>query len=135
LAVKVIPGGRAPDSLRVACGQPLVVTVNVPAWPGWNTVEGLDVMASGATSTVKLVDALPPWYVTVAVIVAIPLRTVRSLPLRVTRTTLGRFEVYSTVSPVGSGPTGVLLQASLELAGRRVPQPYGVGVLAAGGGE
>ena len=61
LSVKVIPLGRAPVSVSVAVGEEFVVTVKVPGWPAWNTVDGFEVICSGATSTVNLVAADTPW--------------------------------------------------------------------------
>src|SRR4051794_36725712 len=39
LSVKVPPGGRAPDSVRVAVGEPPVLKVNFPAAPAWKLVD------------------------------------------------------------------------------------------------
>ena len=53
LSTKVTPPGRAPVSLRAADGEPVLVTVNVPALPTVKVVLAALVMA-GAWSTVRL---------------------------------------------------------------------------------
>jgi hypothetical protein len=67
--LKVTPDGRAPYSLRVGEGDPVAVTVNVPAVPTVNVVLFGLVMA-GAWFTVRLklcvaAGATPFWAVNV----------------------------------------------------------------------
>ena len=53
LSVKVTPAGSAPVSVRAAVGNPVVVTVNVPAWPTVKVALAALVIA-GAWSTVRV---------------------------------------------------------------------------------
>jgi hypothetical protein len=52
-AVNVTPLGRAPDSVRVAVGRPVVVSVNIPGLPLVNVVFGALVKA-GATAALMV---------------------------------------------------------------------------------
>ena len=58
--VKVTPFGRVPDSARVGVGEPVAVTVNVPAVPSVNVVWLAEVMAGGVpeVETVRVKDWL-----------------------------------------------------------------------------
>ena len=49
LSVNVTPLGRAPLSLSVGVGKPVVVTVNVPATPVVNVVAAALVMAGAGS--------------------------------------------------------------------------------------
>ena len=53
LSVRVTPGGKAPVSVMVAAGKPVVVTVNEPAWPTPKLVLSALVIA-GAWLTVRV---------------------------------------------------------------------------------
>ena len=61
LSTKCRPAGSAPISVSFAVGEPLVVTVKLPAAPAGTTVDGFEVICSEATSTVNCVDTdVPP---------------------------------------------------------------------------
>jgi hypothetical protein len=48
VVVSVTPVGRAPDSVNVGAGEPVAVTVNVPAAPFVNVVLLAEVITGGA---------------------------------------------------------------------------------------
>ena len=56
-ALRVTPLGNAPDSLKVGAGEPVAVTVNVPALPTVNVVAAALVNA-GAWVTVRVTFAV-----------------------------------------------------------------------------
>ena len=54
LSVNVTPGGNAPDSYKIGVGNPVVVTVKVPAWPTVKVAESALVNVSSARGTALL---------------------------------------------------------------------------------
>ena len=102
LSVNVTPEGRVPDSANDGVGEPVAVTVNVPADPVVNVVDAADVMA-GAWSTVRtkfwLTDGPTP-LAAVMVMGYVPSVPVAGVPDRVAVP----FPLSTNVTPVGSGP-------------------------------
>jgi len=99
LFVKVTPLGRAPDSLSAGVGNPVVVTVKLPAVPTANVVLfALVIAGAWFTVNVKLwVAAVPTPLLAVIVSeyvppvpVGVPLRVAVPFPLSVKVTPLGR---------------------------------------------
>ena len=58
LLTKVTPLGSVPDSVSVAFGFPVLVTVNVPALPSANVVLAAEVMDGGTPMATGLFEAL-----------------------------------------------------------------------------
>src|SRR5258707_11453879 len=101
----VTPAGKAPLSVMLGVGNPVVVTLNVPAAPTWNEAEFALVIA-GASFTVSvkfcIAFGLTPFcavnvMTNVPVAVGVPLSVPVPLPLS------------RNVTPAGKAPLSVML--------------------------
>ena len=110
-ALKVTPAGNAPDSLRVGAGDPLAVTVKLPALPTVNVVL-LALVIAGAwlTVSVKLcVAAEPTPLEAVNVRLYVPAVPTAGVPLNTPVDAL-------KVTPVGNAPDSPRVAAGNPLA-------------------
>jgi hypothetical protein len=110
-ALNVTPAGNVPDSLRVAAGYPLAVTVKLPALPTVN-VALLALVIAGAWLTVRAkfcVAAEPTPLEAVNVRLYVPPEPAVGVPLSTPVDALN-------VTPVGNAPDSLRVAAGNPLA-------------------